>query len=259
MVKINFFEEFPTESALSKAALIDFHSMVFIAAGSYKDYLLHEGTIKRYNPDIETAYWPIFEKSYWVSPFSYPYEIEQLYCELKSNRMKLIILLDLELPFLNKKLFLKNLFHFRQNKKAIRQIFSESQGLNIEILTAEYPLSGRITNSILRFLGISYPVSEYPHKKIVMFYTSMIRRKSVFNHIRKHIIMRSREMGDNYHVGLGCLDIGILGNEPLITAGNLDNDLRFLEETGVKTATLFQLSGLNGEYLRVIRKHALKS
>ena len=66
-------------------------------------------------------------------------------------------------------------------------------------------------------------------------------------------------MGDNYHVGLGCLDTGIFGNEPLITAENLHRDLSFLEDAGVKTATLFQLSGLNDSYLNVIRKFAFKN
>ena len=109
-MKIHFFEEFPTKKNLEKLKLINFPSLVYVTAKSFKEFANLKKQIKKTNPKFEVAYWPVLEKSYWISPFSYNFELKKLYDDLLANKTKnsLKILLDLELPFLNKKLFLLN-------------------------------------------------------------------------------------------------------------------------------------------------------
>lgn len=166
-MQINFFEEFPTEENLKKAKLINFRSTIYIAAKSLKQFKTLEKKLHEINPKLKAGYWPILEKSYWISPFSYTYELKNLIKDLLKNKQNnpLEILVDLELPFLNKKLFLKNLSTFHKNKNLIKKLFENASNLNIEILTAEYPISNKLLQKTLEWLGISYSIEKYPHKK----------------------------------------------------------------------------------------------
>ncbi len=176
------------------------------------------------NPKLEAAYWPILEKSYWVSPLPHTYELENLIKDLQKNNHStpLKILIDLELPFLNKKLFLTNLFSFHKNKRMIKGIFEDADELNIEISTAEYPVLNNLNQKILEKLGIFYSNHEIPHNKILLFYSSM-KLESIFkNQIKKFIIHKSKEDGQNFQVGLGTIAKGILGTEPILSPTSLD-------------------------------------
>ncbi len=254
-MKINFFEEFPKRKNLEKVKLIDFESTIYIAARSIDEFKKLKEKVKILNPKLRVAYWPILEKSYWISPFSYNYELNKLYEDLEKNKKgeKLKILIDLELPFLNKKLFFKNLSFFFKNKKIIRKIFSQQNKLNIEILTAEYPVPGRFFQKILNFLGISYSINKYPHKRIIMFYTSMFKEEKN-SKFRKHIKKRKEELGDKLQVGLGTIAIGILGDEPKLSPANLERDLSFCKNNSIKDVVIFRLGGLNKEYLNKLKK-----
>jgi len=156
---------------------------------------------------------------------------------------------------LNKKLFLRNFFSFYKNKKLIKKIFENANNLNIEILTAEYPIPSKLSQKKLELLGISYPIKKYPHKRITMLYSSMIKNKSILDNIKNFVIYKSKEYGPNFQVGLGTIAVGILGNEPILSSKNLDKDLNFLRENNIKTAVIFRLGGLNKEYLNVINKY----
>lgn len=256
-MQINFFEEFPTENNLKKAKLINFLSTIYIAAKSLKEFKISKEKLNKINPNLEAGYWPILEKSYWISPFSYTYELKNLLKDIQENKLNgsLKILIDLELPFLNKILFLKNLFSFYKNKKLIKKIFEDSSKLNIEILTAEYPIANKFSQMRLEWLGISYPIKKYPHKKITMLYSSMIKNKSTLDYIKNFIICKSKEYTQNFQVGLGTIAVGILGNEPILSPENLDKDLNFLKNNNIKTTVIFRLGGLNKEYLKVIQKY----
>ena len=37
------------------------------------------------NSKVEVGYWPILEKSYWISPFSYTFELRKLYQKIKPD------------------------------------------------------------------------------------------------------------------------------------------------------------------------------
>lgn len=259
-MRINFFEEFPVEKNLKKASLIDFPSMIYIAAKSLEQFVILETELKRINPQLTAAYWPILEKSYWVSPFSCTEELKNLFKDLEGKKRSrpLKVLIDLELPFLNKKLFFKNLFSFFKNKKLIRKIFENANRLNIKILTAEYPPPNRFLQNKLEWLGISYALEKYSHKKIVMFYSSIIKKNLVFNQelnrIKRFIVEKSQKYGQNFQVGLGTIAKGILDNEPILSSQELYEDLKFLRENKINETTIFRLGGLNQEYLRIIKK-----
>jgi len=237
-MRTDFFEEFPTQENLNKAKLIKFPSTVYIAAKSFDEFRVFEKRLHKINPKLEAGYWPILEKSYWISPFSYTFELKKLIIDLKNKKLK--VMLDLELPFLDKKLFFTNLFSFFKNKKLIKEIF---QNPNLDILTAEYPVSNKLSQKILGLLGISY---RYPHKKIIMFYSSMINRFR-YNQIKKNIMKRSKQ---NLQIGLGTIAKGILGDEPILSPKDLGRDLDFLKRAGVKTAVIFRFGGLNKEYIK---------
>lgn len=255
-MKINFFEEFPNKKNLTKLKLIDFSSVLYVAAKSFEEFKSLKEKIIRINPKIEVAYWPILKKSYWVSPFSYTCELKNLFNDLKKNKRKnpLKILIDLELPMLNKELFLLNLLSFFRNKKLIRGIFRDAKRLNIEILTAEYAISSKLHQKKLELLGVSYPLNKYPHKKLIMFYSSMLKNESLLE-IKRYIKKQSGEIDGLLQIGLGTIAVGILGNEPILSPENLDKDLSFCKKQNIGSVIIFRLGGLNRQYLKTIKKY----
>ncbi len=255
MMRIDFFEEFATKENLDKLKLIDFPSTLYVSAGSMEEFKAVKKRITAINRKIEVGYWPVLKESYWVSPFSYSRELKGLYSDLSGNRKKtpLKILLDLELPFLKKRLFFLNLFSFFKNKRLIRKLFLESRKLNLSIFTAEYPV---VNEKKLEFLGISYSIEEHPHKKIIMFYSSIIRNKFLENRFKQNIEKIHKEFGEKIQVGLGTIAKGILGNEQILSSKGLDRDLSYFNALGVKNVVIFRLGGLNNEYVKIIKKYA---
>ncbi|MCB9370203.1 hypothetical protein H6501_01255 [Candidatus Woesearchaeota archaeon] len=253
---IHFFEEFPSRENLEKTKLLTFPSTLYIAAKSVAEFRALEKEVSQINPKIKLAYWPLLTKSYWISPFSYTDELQTLYTDLCKNKgkQKLTILLDLELPTLRPKLFFTNFFSFRKNKKLIRTFFEDSEKLNIEILTAEFPVSNKVLQSILQNLGISYSLEKYSHKRIIMFYSSMIKYPLILSTIKRHITSQAPKLKDSLQVGLGTIAMGIKGNEPILKPDKLEQDLLFCQENKIGTVVLFRLGGLDEEYLKVLRK-----
>ena len=256
-MKVNFFEEFPSEENLAKLKLIDFPSLIYVAAKSMEEFNLIREKISKINSKVEVGYWPILEKSYWISPFSYTFELKELYEDLLKNKndKPFKILIDLELPFLSPKLFFWNLFSFFKNKKLIKKMFTDSKKLNIQILTAEYPIPSKIVQKKFEWMGVSYPIEKYPHKKIVMFYSSMIKNNFLLKKIKQYITKRSLELDKNLQIGLGTIAIGILGNEPILKPENLDKDLSFCKENKIDSVVIFRLGGLDSLYLKKIKKY----
>lgn len=265
-MRIDFFEEFPTEENLNKARLIDFPSTIYIAAGSLDEYKLAENTLHEINPTLETGYWPVLEKSYFISPFSYTYELENLIDELKQNNQnnkKLKVLLDLEIwP---KSLIRENICSFHKNKQLIKQIFLQAEDFNIELYTGENPAPNRLTQKFYEVLGISYSLARYPHKVMVMYYSKMIgiglpsfTNKFINNSVKRQIVYNSKRYGEDFQVALGIIALGISGNESqkyVISPEILDRDLGFLADNGIKTAVIYRLGGLNESYINVIKKY----
>ncbi|MEA3452932.1 MAG: hypothetical protein U9Q96_01170 [Patescibacteria group bacterium] len=247
-MRINFFEEFPQDDSLQKAALVIPPSTIYIGAKSLKEFLDYKKKLYKINPGVEAAYWPILKKSYWISPFSNTKELEGLIHDLKANKQKgLEVLLDLELPFLNIKLFLKNALSFFKNREIIRSILRDANKFGVKITSAEYPFRP----TAIRPLGISYSLKKYKHKRIPMYYSSVIPFKKLKDFIKKILILPAKK---NTHIGLGIIKKGIFGGEKIITAKRLEKDLEFFKKEAA-SATIFRLGGLNKEYVEVLKKY----
>lgn len=257
-MRIDFFEEFPTDENLAKAALLSFPSTIYLAARSLEEFLSYQTKLELINSNIEAAYWPILPNSYWVSPFSSRQELQALFHALKNYQGRpLKILIDLELPLLNKKLFFKNALYFFSNKRKIKKILSLKKAGLLTFLTAEYPLSSSFMKFLSRLVGVSYHRRKYEHHHIRMMYTSMIVTYGQAIHTDllhriKRAILKESLYDTKLHIGLGTIAKGILGNEPILSPSELAVDLAFLKENGIENAVIFRLGGLNADYMSSI-------
>jgi len=150
-------------------------------------------------------------------------------------------------------LFIYNLFSFFKNKKIIKEFLKTAPFYNLNIVTAEYPPFSYFILSIYRILGISFNSKKYGNKSCVMYYTSMITSKYIFNKITRILIKIKREKNKKLELGLGTIATGVLENEPIISSLDLTRDLIFMRENGFETATIFRLGGFNEEYYKVIK------
>tara|TARA_Y100000310_G_C20581104_1_gene763032 strand:- start:391 stop:1134 length:744 start_codon:yes stop_codon:yes gene_type:complete len=246
-MKVSFFEEFPSKKTLGKLKLISWPSTIYVAAKSLEEF---EKITKRYKRrNINFAYWPILEKKegYWLSPFSSNKAVKRVIEETKKSKVK--IMWDAELPFRHPWLFLR-LDNFVRNRSKIKKFF-RNNGKNI--LTSEYPIKNSFMGLILRSFGVNYSPKKYGNKKIIMYYTSM--HKYVRRIFLENITKLHQNYGENLQVGLGTIATGILGNEPILSAKNLNRDLWQMEDIGVKEVVIFRLGGLNKRYVNVIQRY----
>ena len=242
-MQIDFYEEFPKKENLEKLKSVKWKSRVFVAAKSPEEFRKLEKQIKRIKRDSEAAYWPIIPNSYWISPFSNAQDLKETFRKLDSIKNSLLI--DLELPMKNKILFIKNLFSFGKNRRLIREFLEKNRK---RITTAEYPFS--LSKFAMNVLGLRY---EGSHEKSIMFYTSMLpgwvveKSKKGFGKIKDK---------GGYSVSLGTIDIGIMGNEPVLSPESLEKDLEFCKSREFKKVIIFRLGGLNKEYIKVLERFA---
>ncbi len=238
-MQIEFYAEFPKQS-INKLKLIKFPTRVFIATHSIKEFQKFEKQAKKINKRITCAYWPLVKNSYWISPFSNTKDLIELFSDLQ--KIKNHLLIDLEPPLLKKRLFLKNIFAFRKNKKIIKKFLEKNTN---RITTAQHPIPDY---KIMKILGLDYPIQT---EKSLMYYTSMIP-KLLKKKIQKRLINIKDKQ--NYSIGLGTTAIGILSNEPIFSHQNLKKDLNFIKKGGFKKVIIFRLGGLNKEYIKVINQ-----
>ncbi|MFZ5955614.1 MAG: hypothetical protein ACOYT4_04260 [Nanoarchaeota archaeon] len=242
-MKIDFYEEFPKESNLKKLKLIDFPCRVFFASKSLEEFFDIEKNIKRINKKIDCAYWPIVKNSYWLSPFSNKNDLRELFFEI--NKINNHVLIDLELPFrARKKLMLKNLFCYFENKKLIKEFLEKNKK---RITIAQFPFASIFYP--LKFMGLNYDVNC---EKSMMWYSSM-NPNFVNNKIKRYLIHYRNK--PNCSISLGTLATGILGNEPILSPENLKRDLEFVKTSGYEKAIIFRVEGLNQNYMQVIKHY----
>ena len=256
-MRINFFEEYPTDENLKKAKMIDFPSTIFLAADSLGQFNIYKSKLLSFNKNIDVAYWPVLPRSYWISPFSYTKDINKFVEEIKTNKDPLIVLLDLGLPiYKNISLFIRNLFSFSRNKKIISQFLLEANKYNVSVVTAEYPPIYLFMLKIYRGLGISFNTVKYGHRSCTMYYTSMISKRIIIKNVTNTLIYIRDNLNSNLELGLGTIARGIMGNEPILSPQGLSRDLSFVKDKNFKTVTIFRLGGLNDEYYKIIKNYA---
>lgn len=257
IMKINFFEEYPTEENMAKLDMIDWPVTVLVAAPSLKEFESIRTRYEQKYPHITFGWWPTIPGSYWVSGFANPSDLDRLFAEITSKKQenKLAILMDLELP-LKKSLYFKNLFNIRKNKEKIKKFFNETPDYNLKIYTAEYPAPNSLFLKLWRFFGIS-PAFSFRHTKLVMCYTSM-GVKSLGKEIWANVQRFEKQfaLSNQNHVGfgLGTIAIGVLGNEPILSPEDLSKDLQWAKESGVEEVFIFRLGGLNESYISAIKQ-----
>jgi len=244
-MKISFFEEFPTEKSLSKLELVKFKTKIYLAEYHIEGFKQYKKELK----NVELIWWPILNHSdgYWLSPFSKRKAMLKLFNQLLKENMPL--LWDAELPK-DRGLIFTQIFKFFINRSMIRNFFKMYKG---QIYTAEYSLQKGLLKSLLTFFGLSFDPKLYGNKIIKMFYTSMHNYLEEF--LEREIKEGVEKYADNFLVGIGCIAIGINGNEQLLKLEQLKRDLELCEKAGVKEVVIFRLGGLNKEYLNVINKY----
>ncbi len=253
-MRINFFEEYPTQENLEKAKLIDFDSTIFLATHSITEFKEVQKQLASINPKVSTAYWPILKNSYWISPFSNTKDLQDFVDEIFSINEPLTILIDLELPLgKHKELYFKNFFSIWKNKRILKRFFTDALNHNIKIVTAEYPPFFLGATWIYRMLGISLHQKKYGHIQCIMYYTSMSPNKIILNWTA-HGVLRVRRYNPELQLGLGTIATGVMGNEPILSPESLERDLKFMSENEIKTGIVFRLGGLSSEYIQIVKE-----
>jgi hypothetical protein len=258
-MKVDFFEEFPTEENLEKAVLIKQPALVYVAAHSLGEFEAAALRLCSVNPSLRIGYWPVLKESYWISPFSYTRELRGLKEELENRDSELDVLLDLELPLLKPSLFLRNILSFFRNRSVIHELFLLAKDSHIRFSTAEYPTATGIGCIFLKLLGVSYSVKRYGHQRILMFYSSMAKkvlppfdidlRKWFRNRLKREI-----KKDSSIVLGLGTISVGIFGNEPILSPIELQSDLEYCTRLGLDRVVIFRMGGLSEEYASVIAR-----
>jgi hypothetical protein len=255
-MKVNFFEEYPTEENMSKLDDVDWQSLILVAAPSLSDFKYIQETYSPRYPLITFGWWPTIPGTYWVSGFSNTADLKKLFNELTNKRQEkeLSILIDLELPF-KSPLYFKNIFNLRKNKKIIEELLIKSSELNLKIYTAEYPKMNDFMYWLWRLLGVSASF-KYPHTKLPMVYMSILLKsfgKYISYKVKKYENIYARKNPNRVGFGLGTIAIGILENEPILLSQQLKEDLEWANATGAEEVFIYRLGGLNGEYLAQIK------
>jgi len=243
---ISFFEEFPTKNNLNKLKLIKSPTKLYLAAKSLKEFNKIKSQISNNNIK-EFIYWPILEikEGYWISPFTKRSALKRIFNELQNK--KIPVMLDLELPTTkNPKLYLTQSPNFFKNQFLIKKFIKNHQG---KVYLAEYYPEGKLKEKTLQLLGLHYKNA----KVIKMIYHSMHHFNEDF--IRKQLELGKREYKNNYLVAYGTIAKGIAGWEPILSARQLEKDLRIAKEIGVGEVVIYRLGGLNKKYLKIINEN----
>ena|SRR3989344_1853333 len=241
---ISFFEEFPTEESLTKLKLVSWPTKLYIAANNVQQFRAVTSVVRHNKNLLEAVYWPILKKreGYWISPFSKQGALQRLFDELEHK--KIPVMLDLELPTTqNLWLYLTQFINFRKDKKLIHSFVCNHSG---ETYLCEYSAPQKS----LQRLGLHYTSKK--SKVMKMLYHSVHYYSD--QKLKSELQQGLQEYGERYIVGYGTIAIGVGGNEPLLSAEQLEKDLRIAQDVGVKEVVLFRLGGLNKKYVKVMEK-----
>ena len=241
---ISFFEEFPTEESLAKLKLVSWPTKLYVAANTLQQFRAVTSVIRHNKNLLEAVYWPILKQKegYWISPFSRQSALQRLFDELEHK--KIPVMLDLELPTTqNPWLYLTEIFNFKKDKKLIHSFICNHPG---ETYLCEYAASEK---HLLR-LGLHY--SNKKSKVMKMLYHSVHYYSD--EKLKSELQQGVKKYGENFIVGYGTIALGVAGNEPILSAEQLEKDLQIAQEIGVKEVVLFRLGGLDKKYVKVMEK-----
>lgn len=242
-MNIHFFEEYPSEKTLAPARGLPKGTFVFLAAENLEKYEIAKNQLAATNSQCKAAWWPMPKKSLWISGFSDTTELLQLKHDVQ--QVSDPVLLDLELPLLRKTLFFKNFFSMRRNKRIIMELLHI---LGERAFTAEYPPS-ILPKWLMQWTGILYPGE---HKRIPMYYSSFAAYGKRYARGLRKAKSKLGEMRPSW-LGLGTLSVGALGDEPILTPRQLEEDLRFAQGIGATNVVVFRLAGLTDKHREIFQ------
>ena len=247
-MRINFFEEFPSEEVLALTRYMKPDSLLYIAATSMERFKSWVEIAKRYNDAIGFAYWPVLRKrdGYWFSPFANIEAMQRSCEEMIKQGEDLTILWDAEIPIMRPGLILKGIPKFKRNKRLMLDMAEDLSRVGVKIHTAEYPWP----RGIMSLMG---KIAAHPskiEKRIGMYYSSLIKARDP--HTWFDIYQGWREKGIPWEVGLGLIDTGIFGLGKLLSPDKLKHDLELARQYGFEEVTIFRLSGLKNKAYREI-------
>jgi hypothetical protein len=253
-MRINFYEEFPTNRNLAKLKLVPFGTKVFLAAHSLDEFFRLKKQVNRVSKNAEAHYWPVLtrDEGYWMSPFSNGEALKRIIGELKREKSRMKVVWDAEIPA-RRFLLLKNIPLFFGNKETINEFLKNAETYNKDIMITENLLLG--ASVMGNIFGLYFDPKIFPVKKTIMFYTSMIRSEALQTLLLKRIAKLKNEIGDRLTVGLGTIAPGVEGDEPLLKTDELDKDLEEMVQIGIDEVIIYRLGGLNEKYLKVIEKY----
>lgn len=253
-MKINFIEEYPTNTNLAKLNLIDFPVGLSLGFKHLADFVKAKHKIERNFKQIkEITYWPLLDLSegYWLSAFSSGKAIERIIKEMDETGEFFPVLWDAELPILNKKLFVTQLSQVFDNRNLIHQALLNPRPQH-PLIVAEIP-----RNSFLQTLGnltgTSFPFKNY--YRLDMLYTSMMKGNNKSGYLRQ-TMRTNKQKYLKYSVAFGLIAEGEEKMTTLLTPLELDRDLEIAKEEGIDEIFIYRLGGLNYEYLKVLRHYA---
>lgn len=231
---VSFFEEFPTKENLNKVKLIDFPTKLYIAAESIEQLIKIKKQIKsKYVKEV--IWWPILKKEegYWFSPFSSKKAMERILKQINNQKT----MIDLEWPY--KKIhILTKFYRILHNRKILKTILKNTNTI---------PCENFMENSLMKFLKLN----SSKQTKIKMIYTSYLKLPRIV------IIKKVKNLAKKYSdlkIGLGLIAHGVEAiKQKLLSPEQIYQDLELCKKYNIKEIILFRLSGLNKEYIKIIK------
>jgi hypothetical protein len=261
-MQFNYFEEFPTDENLEKARDLKGPGIIFLACPDLLTFMERAEKLSKINGSLKAGYWPVLDGSYWISPFGLSSELDRLSVEIASGEID-TMLFDLELPLLEKSMFLSGLSGFSINKQKIRSLFREARKMSVSVYTAEYPATGPVMHALFRLLGISYPDKEgTEHIKIIMFYPNSLLKlgfpRFALKRMKNYITKLTRKYPSRIEVGLGTIGKGKITRESTLNPEELSEQIKYFSEHRTEAITLFRLGEMTPEHFEVAAMHINK-
>lgn len=242
--EIHFFEEYPTASNLERARLIGFPATVFLAAETLDDFERARETLRKFNPSIAAAWWPVPARSRAMSVFCDPSELTPI-TEALGAASPGRVLLDLELPVWEPRRMLSRPSELRRARRELDRLFAVALARH-EVWTAEWPPAA--PGRVLRWLRIALP---HARMRVYMLYTSTMPgwwRRLLLGRISR------RFTGRRSAIAVGVLASGIAGDEPLLSVAAFERDLREAQRLRSAAVVIYRLGGLEPAHLRAIEE-----
>ncbi len=189
---------------------------IFVAAQNLSSFMSLQGNL---------VYWPVLakEEGYWLSPWASEEGLERVFSELEGRKVP--VMLDLEFP-INRGLV------FQSRHKLIEEFINSYEG---EIYTIEMTALPR---PILRWVGLGYE-----NTKIIKMYYSSFRREWLPDFVVDYFLrLEAEDVAEKGEIlALGLSNVGVYGDEPVLSEERLAKDIKIAQEAGVKEVIVFRL------------------